>query len=106
MSVRVFNGQESLNAFIKDKKIFGMSIENRNTLGTSYLMTNDGEGEVFVRIETEGRAPDDITGTVVHEMSHATDFIFQHLGEHSPGTETRAYLMDHLVTEAIKWLKN
>lgn len=34
--------------------------------------------------------------TFVHEVTHAVDFVFQRIGEGSPGAETRCYLTEYL----------
>lgn len=38
-----------------------------------------------------------LAGVAGHEASHVVDEIFEHVGEHHPGTETRAYLLQWVV---------
>jgi hypothetical protein len=39
--------------------------------------------------------------TIAHEAVHAMRFILQFVGEHSPGTETEAYLVEHISRAAF-----
>lgn len=46
----------------------------------------------------------ELAGTLAHEATHAMRWLFEHIGEHSPGTETEAYLVEHIVRNGLKAL--
>lgn len=106
LPVCVFDNQSSLNAFVKANEITGVSPEDRGTLGTTMLVVRNGEGFVLIRIMADKERGDiAILETVVHEASHAVDMIFSFIGEHEPGTETRAYLLQDIVGKTVRWLE-
>lgn len=46
----------------------------------------------------------ELAGTLAHEATHAMRWLFEHIGEHSPGTETEACLVEHIVRNGLKAL--
>lgn len=65
----------------------------------------DGQNCVF--IITVGAHTDviELAGTLAHEATHAMRWIFEHVGETSPGTEAEAYLVEHIVRNGLKALR-
>lgn len=47
-----------------------------------------------------------VIGLLVHEISHMVDRIFENIGEHTPGSETKAYLLQYLTQEALEAFDN
>ena len=45
-----------------------------------------------------------IAGYISHEASHVVDYLFNFIGEKSPGTETRAYLIEYIVIKILEKL--
>lgn len=67
------------------------------------LSNEDGDSVlvIVVHSELEGR---ELVCTVAHEATHAMRWILKHAHEHEPGTETEAYLVEHIVREGLKAL--
>lgn len=42
--------------------------------------------------------------TLVHEATHAMRYALQHAAENTPGTETEAYLVEHIVRQGLEAL--
>lgn len=42
--------------------------------------------------------------SLTHEATHAMRWILEHVGEHRPGIETEAYLVEHIVRRCLKAL--
>lgn len=47
---------------------------------------------------------DELSCTLAHEATHAMRWILEHVGEAEPGTETQAYLVEHIVKGALRVL--
>jgi uncharacterized protein YjaZ len=44
---------------------------------------------------------DELAVTLAHEATHAMRWILEHAGEKQPGTECEAYLVEHIVRQAL-----
>jgi hypothetical protein len=67
--------------------------------------TLEQPGACFIVISI-GKTPDDAERilTLVHEATHAMRYILEHALEKNPGTETEAYLVEHIVRQGMKAL--
>lgn len=62
-----------------------------------YMDFGNGEIHLFFRYEAH-------SWTVAHEVSHAVDSVFDHVGVKNPDTETRAYMISHIIQKIYeKW---
>lgn len=103
-AVVVTNNEDAYLKFLSNNGITKTKNTAFPSMGAASLFTKeDGTSLVVIAVspELEGM---ELIDTVVHEASHAVDFIFDAGGEASPGTETRAYLMGHIVSEALEAL--
>jgi hypothetical protein len=48
---------------------------------------------------------DELAITIAHEATHAMRWILEHAGEKQPGTECEAYLVEHIVRQALAALR-
>lgn len=69
-----------------------------------HLENGDGEAIIVIAI---GKHPNiiELATTIAHEATHAMRWLFEYVGEKNPGTETEAYLIEHIVHEGLKALK-
>ena len=57
---------------------------------------------INVELMQEAKHPvANLASFVAHEASHMVDDIFEEIGESHPGTETRSYLLDWAVAQAM-----
>jgi hypothetical protein len=56
-----------------------------------------GQDCVFLIAVGEPANRDELAMTLAHEATHAMRWLFEHLGERTPGTEAQAYLVEHIV---------
>jgi|GWRWMinimDraft_5_1066013.scaffolds.fasta_scaffold22550_2 hypothetical protein len=74
---------------------------------TCHTSTTDNGNYAFVCIELEkvkSSTPDKIIGLVVHECTHAWQFIRKSIGEKKPSAEFEAYIMQALVQFCINYV--
>lgn len=45
---------------------------------------------------------DEFAITLAHEATHTMQWVLDHAGEQKPGTETQAYLVEHIVRQCLK----
>lgn len=94
----ITNDKRAYGRFMRDKQ--GPDIKpfpSRNG-GHCLMMTQESSGACIFMIAI-GSHDDQIelASTLAHEATHAMRWLFEHIGEHSPGTETQAYLVGHIV---------
>jgi hypothetical protein len=73
--------------------------------GSCEMMTQESSGSCIFIISV-GPQDDatELATTIAHEATHAMRWLLEHIGEHSPGTKTQAYLVEHIVREGLKAL--
>jgi hypothetical protein len=64
----------------------------------------DGSDCIFVIAVGEQKDQIELAGTLAHEATHAMRWLFEHIGEKDPGTETQAYLVEHIVRNGMRAL--
>lgn len=66
-----------------------------------------GDGADLLLVISVGPQKDDIelAGTLAHEAAHAVRWLFRHIGEHEPGLESEAYLIEHIVRHGMRAIK-
>lgn len=99
IQIRLFTDRESYIAVAEKKEIPVYKISPCTNAFYQYAEATTGDVwflACFLRDEIE-------YPTVVHEMSHLTDQIFEFTGI-EPCSEVRAYLLSYLVKEAIRLL--
>lgn len=98
----------------KLEKAYGVSLEKdpafhpeNDSLGNTIVIRDKGGAEChIIAVDLEGimsagaMMHAQLAAVVAHEASHVCDSVFEHIGEGSPGTESRAYLLQW-VTEAV-----
>lgn len=47
-----------------------------------------------------------VVALLAHECVHVSDAVFRHVGEHTPGDETRAYLVQYILQEILYLMDN
>ena len=75
----------------------------RANCGTTTTLEDQATGKCIIVIAI-GKTEDatEKVCTLVHESVHAMRFILEHAAEKSPGTETEAYLTEHIVKQGLK----
>lgn len=68
-----------------------------------HLEHPDGRAILMIAV-AEQTSRDELAITLAHEATHAMRWILEHAGEEQPGTETQAYLVEHIVRESLKAL--
>jgi uncharacterized protein YjaZ len=63
---------------------------------------NDRAGNMMLVIVV-GRQSNrsELAVTLAHEATHAMRWLMEYVGEHSPGTESEAYLVGHIVRQSL-----
>jgi len=89
------NGKEEANKLLKK---LNLNLEVDLSLFGGYCADFDEYGEIFIYVK-DWENTLDRNGTLIHEVSHAVDFIFKKLGIND--TETRAYYTEYLYKEFV-----
>ena len=76
---------------------------DRGVNGSAHVWVRGGEPLVLVVIDP-GLSDKDAPFVTLHEAVHVSDFMFEHIGETKPGTETRAYFVEWLTRETLRVL--
>lgn len=74
--------------------------------GHCELLLNKTRGTAVILVGINPQADDaedpvEVVCTLVHEASHAFDYVCLHMGEDAPGEETKAYALEHIVRELL-----
>lgn len=70
--------------------------------GGCCLHMENPSGEAILMIAIgKSSSRDELAITLAHEATHAMRWILEHAGEDSPGTETEAYLVEHIVRQGL-----
>jgi hypothetical protein len=70
--------------------------------GNCQMMTQESTGWcVFLIAMGPWSSTLELASNLAHEATHAQRWLLEHVGEHSPGTETQAYLVGHIVREGM-----
>jgi hypothetical protein len=96
---------------ITDKRAYGRFMRDHG-IGEARPFPPEGggscqtitKGECCKVIIAIGPHPDwdELAVTLSHEATHAMRWILEHVGETEPGAETQAYLVGHIVRQALK----
>ena len=101
-------------AYIPNKKLWDKEIKSREWEGCPYpkssghcmYVTDKGQGYIFFAFNRMDEYTEiECEGLIAHEVTHAVDFIFEHIGEKTPGMESRAYLTQRLYMEIRGFIK-
>ena len=98
----VTNDKRAYGKFMRAKKVPNAQPFPRPRHGLCKHMEND-VGEAFFVIAL-GKFDDKIemAASLAHEATHAMRWILEFVGEKKPGTETEAYLVEHIVKNGLK----
>lgn len=75
-----------------------------HSLATTHLLgrTRFGSTAVCICMRRVSKLGIITVGLAAHEASHAADFIFETMGEDSPGEETKAYLIQYITQATLE----
>lgn len=93
--------QASWNKVMKKYNVKGQGTQYPSQYGGcfSFFREEKGIGNFGLITLNEGvraKSRRQVDALIVHEVSHAVDWIFECMHEHTPSTEVRAYLMQHI----------
>lgn len=78
-------------------------LPGKNTYGDMFEAKSERTNHPLYIISVSPRITtiDGVAGVIAHEASHVADRIFAYIGEEKVGTETRAYLIQHIVVNGM-----
>ena len=82
----------------------GSGFMRGNSLATTHLLgrTRFGPTAVCICMRRVSKLDIITVGLAAHEASHAVDFIFETMGEDTPGEETKAYLIQYITQATLE----
>lgn len=103
---RLFTDKRSYNRFHKEQTGQAPPIPFPPANGGCCLQLSHPDGRAWLMIAVGPQdSRDELSVTLAHEATHAMRWILGHAGEGEPGTETEAYLVEHIVRQALAALK-
>jgi hypothetical protein len=101
----VTDDKRTYNRFIRERQGKVTDPFPPSNGGNCQMMTQKSTGSCIFLIAV-GPQDDaiELATTLAHEATHAMRWLLEHVGEDSPGTETQAYLVEHIVREGLKAL--
>lgn len=70
--------------------------------GCCYKLQNPAGEPLFLLAVGKASSRNQRACTIAHEAVHVMQFVLEHLGEEKPGIETQAYLVEHVLRNALQ----
>lgn len=97
--------KRAYNRFMREKQGVEFTKFPRARGGSTEFMKNKaGDCVVMIAIGPNNDG-NELVATLAHEAVHAKQFILDYVGEKTPGIETEAYLVEHIVRRALELLR-
>lgn len=91
----------SREAFAKEMKRLScpdVDFVNPGATATMHTFVKDGTATCIIAFDKQkGRSPEQEAGLIAHEAIHVAQELWERIGEHHPGREAEAYLVQQIV---------
>lgn len=96
----------SPKAFAKEMKrmsVSGVDFVNPGSNATVHTLSKDGSTVCIITMEkAKDKSPEMVAALIAHEAVHVVQELWDAIGEHEPGREAEAYLVQQIVQSCLQ----